>query len=37
MWNPCTCDCKCNKACKTDEYLDVKIVRAENISPANQH
>ena len=24
MWNPSTYDCKCNKACKTDEYLDIK-------------
>ena len=24
MWNPCTVDCECNKACETDEYLDVK-------------
>ena len=22
MWNSSTCDWKCNKACKTDEYLD---------------
>ena len=24
MWNPNTCDCKCNKTCKIDEYLDIK-------------
>ena len=24
MWNPTTCDFECNKACKTDEYLDIK-------------
>ena len=24
MWNPSTCNCKCNKACKVDEYLDTK-------------
>ena len=24
MWNSSTCDCKCNKACKIDEYLDTK-------------
>ena len=24
MWNLGTCDCKCNKTCKTDEYLDIK-------------
>ena len=23
-WNPSTCDCKGNKACKTGEYLDIK-------------
>ena len=26
MWNPGTCNCECNKACKIDEYLDIKIV-----------
>ena len=25
MWNPSMCDCDCNKACKIDEYLDIKI------------
>ena len=25
MWNTRTCDCECNKACKIDEYLDIKI------------
>ena len=24
MWHPSTCDCKCNMACKIDEYLDNK-------------
>ena len=24
VWNLSTCDCKCNKACKTDECLDIK-------------
>ena len=24
MWNPSTCDCECNNACKTDEFLDIK-------------
>ena len=24
MWNPVTCHCECNKACKIDEYLDIK-------------
>ena len=24
MWNPSNCDCECNKACKIDEYLDIK-------------
>ena len=29
-WNPSTCDCECDKACKIGEYLDLKIVHAEN-------
>ena len=24
MRNPITCDCECNKACKTDVYSDTK-------------
>ena len=24
MLNPGACDCECDKACKTDEYLDIK-------------
>ena len=24
MWNPSSCDCECNKACKTDKNLDIK-------------
>ena len=24
IWNPSMCDCDCNKACKIDEYLDIK-------------
>ena len=24
MWNPSTCNCRCNKACKIDENLDSK-------------
>ena len=31
MWNPSTCDCECNKACKIDEYLDIKICSCEKI------
>ena len=23
IYNPRTCDCECNKACKVDEYLDI--------------
>ena len=23
MWNPSTCDCKCNRAGKIDKYLDI--------------
>ena len=29
MWNPRTCNCECNKACKTDEYSDVKNCSCE--------
>ena len=24
MWNSCTCECKCNKACKIYKCLDIK-------------
>ena len=24
MWNPCTYDYECNKACNIDEYIDIK-------------
>ena len=24
MWNPSTCDCKCNKTCEIDGYLDTE-------------
>ena len=30
MWNPSTCDCKCNEACKIDEYLDTKNCACKN-------
>ena len=30
MWNPSTCDCKCDKACKIGEYLDLKNCSCEN-------
>ena len=33
MWNPRTCDCDC----KTDEYLDRKIVLVKNASLVNQY
>ena len=26
MWNPSTCACECNDACKIDEYIHTKIV-----------
>ena len=29
MWNPSTCDCECNKACKIDEYLGIKNCSCE--------
>ena len=30
MWNPVTCHCECNKACKIDEYLDIKNYSSKN-------
>ena len=30
MWNPSTCDCKCDKACKIGEYLNLKNCSLEN-------
>ena len=27
--NPSTCNCECNKACKPDEYLDIKNCSSE--------
>ena len=29
MQNPSTCDCECDKACKIDEYLDIKNCSCE--------
>ena len=29
MWNPSTCNCECNKACKIDEYIDIKNCSCE--------
>ena len=29
MWNPRKCDCEWNKACKIDEYLDIKNCSCE--------
>ena len=29
MWNPNTCDCEYDKACKSDEYLDIKNCSCE--------
>ena len=31
MWIPSTCACERDKACKTGEYLDIKIVHAKNV------
>ena len=32
MWNPDTCDCKCEKACKIAEYfLILKVVQVNNV------
>ena len=30
MWNPSTCDRKCDKACKIGEYLDLKNCLCKN-------
>ena len=29
MRNSCICDCECDKACKIDEYLDIKNCSCE--------
>ena len=29
MWNPRTFGCECNKACKTNDYLDIKNCSSE--------
>ena len=29
MWNPSTWNCECNKACKTDGYVDIKNCSCE--------
>ena len=29
MLNPSKCDCECNKACKINEYLDIKFCSCE--------
>ena len=31
MWNPSTCNWKCNKVCKIDEYYILKIVHVKNV------
>ena len=31
MWKPSTCNCKCNKAYKIDEYLDIKNCSREKL------
>ena len=30
MWNPITCDCESNKACKIRKYLDIKNCSGKN-------
>ena len=37
MWNPIKYNCKCNKACKIEKYLDIKIVHAKNVYLINQY
>ena len=29
MWNSSTCDCESNKACKIDEYLNIRTCSCE--------
>ena len=29
MWNPSTCDCECNKACKIEGYSNTKNCACE--------
>ena len=31
MWNPSSCHCKCNKACKIEEDLDIKDCSCRNV------
>ena len=31
MWNPRKCDCRCNKASKIDEYLDIENFHVKNV------
>ena len=31
VWNPSTCDCECNKACKIDKYLDFENCLCKNV------
>ena len=31
MWKPSTCNCKCNKPKKIDEYLDIKNCSREKL------
>ena len=35
MWYPSTCDCGCNKTCKTDEYLDTENCLCKDVSLIN--
>ena len=30
MRNPSMCECECNKACKTSEYLDIRYLDLVN-------
>ena len=32
MWNPSTCDCERNKACKLVEYLETEICSRKKTS-----
>ena len=35
MCNHSTCNCECNKACKIDEYYDIKNVLGKNVYLVN--
>ena len=32
IWNPCNCECECDKSCEIKEYLDYKNFKCRNKS-----